>query len=219
MAHKRIGFVVLVFVLLSFLFMTNAFSDEPSVETATAQASQDTEKVTQERGEVSKYTAKIEFLTGYGLAKLREKGSYRLMPIFVDFNFDLKPIIPQKIANCLGLLQVGLEPFVVPVFDPNGNVELGNNFTIKIGLLPETERFQPYVRCGIGFIYLTQHTREQGTQFNFNEFGGAGVHYFLKKNLALTLEYRYRHTSNAGMRDPNSGINTNFALCGIATTF
>jgi opacity protein-like surface antigen len=68
-------------------------------------------------------------------------------------------------------------------------------------------------------LYLSQHTREQGTQFNFNEYVGFGVHYFLKKNLALTLEYRYRHISTAGLDEPNKGINTNFTLCGASYTF
>jgi predicted porin len=65
-------------------------------------------------------------------------------------------------------------------------------------------------------VYMTNHTPEQSTQFNFISSGGFGAHYFFTKNTALTLEGRIRHLSNAGIKQPNHGINTYLALAGIA---
>lgn len=161
----------------------------------------------------------VEILSGFGLAKLQQQGDYHIVPFFLDFDFDLKPLIEKKGINYPGLLQFIIEPFVSYVFNPDKNAEVGNNFAVKIGLVPDNWAIQPYVKGGVGVIYLTQHFREQATQFNFNEFLGFGLHYFFTKNLAVTLEYRYRHLSNAGIKQPNHGIGTNIGLCGISYFF
>jgi lipid A 3-O-deacylase len=67
--------------------------------------------------------------------------------------------------------------------------------------------------------YISLHTHEQGSQFNFIEYGGLGVNYFVRKNTALTLEGRFRHLSNAGIASPNTGINTYFIVAGISERF
>lgn len=165
------------------------------------------------------YRPNIEFLTGFGVAKLHDKNNYNVIPLFVDFDFNLKALTKKIGINPPSLIQFCLEPFVFGVSSPDSNAEVGNNFVFKFGILPETWKIQPYVKGGIGLLYMSQHTRAQGTQFNFNEFGGVGAHYFFTKNMAFTVEYRYRHISNAGIRDPNHGINTSLGTCGISYRF
>jgi len=161
----------------------------------------------------------VEILSGFGAAKLEQQGDYHLVPFFADFDFDLKSLIEKKGINYPGMLQFIIEPFSSYVFNPHNNLEVGNNFAIKIGLVPDNWSIQPYFKGGVGFMYLTQHFREQGTQFNFNEFAGFGLHYFFTKKLAMTLEYRYRHLSNAGIKQPNHGVGTNIGLCGVSYFF
>jgi hypothetical protein len=161
----------------------------------------------------------IEFFSGFARADLEEKKDYHLIPFIVDFDFNLKKLTEKIGFNPPVLIQFQLEPFIAFVSQPRKNVEIGNSFVLKIGLLPETSKIQPYIKGGPGIVYMSQHTREQGTQFNFTEYGGAGIHWFFKKNMAFTLEYRYRHTSNAGIKDPNSGIDTSFVLAGISYQF
>jgi hypothetical protein len=96
---------------------------------------------------------------------------------------------------------------------------VGNAFAFKIGLVPETWKVQPYIKLAAGMLYMSQHTYEQGTQFNFIEYGGAGMHWFFKENIALTAEYRFRHLSNCDIDEPNGGINTSFGLVGIYYKF
>jgi len=167
----------------------------------------------------SKHIDGIEFLTGHGLAKLRSQGHYRITPLFVDLDFNLKPSLAKKGVTYYGLLQFAMEPFIAYVTEPDNNMEIGHNFLIKIGLLPEGLKFQPYLKCAAGLIYITQHTREQGSQFNFNEYAAGGFEYLFTKSIAVNLEYRYRHLSNAAIRYPNRGIGTNFTLCGISLHF
>ena len=160
----------------------------------------------------------IELLTGFGTSDTSFQGKYQMIPVFVDFDFNIKtlPLLKKYLP---GMLEFVLEPFAFGVFKPDSNAEAGINFLLKIGFLPETSRFQPYFKGGVGLLYMSQHLLEQSTQFNFNEPASLGFHYFFQENVALTLEYRFRHLSNAGMKSPNHGVNTHFALCGIAYKF
>jgi predicted porin len=88
-----------------------------------------------------------------------------------------------------------------------------------MGLVPETWKFQPYFKLGAGLLYMTLHTREQSTQFNFTEQCALGIHYYFTKNTAFTLEGRWRHLSNSGIKHPNHGINTCFINTGVSYKF
>jgi hypothetical protein len=166
-----------------------------------------------------KYLEGIEYLSGFGWGNLHAQKSYHLTPFLADFDFSLKPLVKKLNCNPSQLLQFQLEPFISLVSSPHVNVETGTSFLLKMGLLPQTRRFQPYIKAGVGMVYMTQHTREQITQFNFIEQGGLGLHYFFRKNTAFTLEGRFRHLSNSGIDHPNHGINTYFAVAGISYRF
>ncbi len=161
----------------------------------------------------------IEFFTGFGWGKLRGKKDYHLTPFMVDFDFNLKPLTQKLNFNPRQLLQFQIEPFISFVSQPDNNVETGTSFLLKMGILPQTSKLQPFILAGLGMVYMTQHAREQSTQFNFTEQAGIGVHYFFRKNIAFTLEGRFRHLSNSGMKHPNTGINTQFVIAGISYQF
>ncbi len=161
----------------------------------------------------------VDFLTGYGHSKLEGKGNCQLTPLMCDFGFTLKPLLKKAGLDVSSLVQFQLEPYLAPIIAPDPNVELGVAFLLKVGLLPDTAKVQPYLKAGPGMSYMTLQTREQSTQFNFIEYLGAGVHYFFAKDTAATLEGRYRHQSNAGIDHPNSGINSYFILAGITRRF
>ncbi|TAM42456.1 acyloxyacyl hydrolase [bacterium] len=167
----------------------------------------------------SKALEAIELLTGFGWSKLLEKGNYHVFPVLVAFDFNLKPLTQKINFNPKSLLQFQVEPFASFISSPDNNFETGTNFFLKLGFLPETSKIQPYVKAGAGLDYMTMHSREQSTQFNFTETAGAGLHYFFTDKLALTLEYRYRHLSNAAIKEPNHGINTQFGLAGLTYKF
>ena len=161
----------------------------------------------------------VEFLSGYGQAELSKKKDYRIIPLIVDLDFNIKPLTKKFGFNPPSLVQFQLEPFLSLVTTPDSNLEVGTSFLLKLGLLPENWKLQPYVKGGVGMIYISQHTLEQSTQFNFISQLGLGFHYFINKDQALTLEYRFRHLSNASIKQPNSGIDNHFYLFGIAHHF
>jgi hypothetical protein len=150
--------------------------------------------------------------SGYHWGKLKEQGHYEVIPAMLHLGFDMRPLFKNK-SNIL--LEFMLEPFINTVIGPNNNAEIGNNFLFKFGF-PLSERLYPYIAGGCGLVYLTLHTREQSTQFNFTDQGEVGITYFLKKNLFASIGYRYRHISNASIKSPNSGINSNSVICGVS---
>ena len=46
-------------------------------------------------------------------------------------------------------------------------------------------------------------------------FGGAGIELFLTDQLAMSFSWRIRHISNAGIEQPNPGLNTQFVMLGF----
>ncbi len=172
-----------------------------------------------DEGGSSKFFKGIEVLVGAADGRVSGPQRYKLIPVVVDFDFDLKYFTKKIGFNPPMLLDFQIEPYIAAVYQPNTNVEFGNGFILKIGFLPDTWTFQPYFKIGPGILYTTQHTANQSTQFNFFEYAGVGMHYFFKKNIALTVEYRYRHLSNAYIKTPNWGIENQFILGGIAYKF
>ncbi|MDI6605797.1 MAG: acyloxyacyl hydrolase [Candidatus Omnitrophota bacterium] len=177
------------------------------------------EPLPQEKQE-PKYFEGVEFLTGFGWGYLHDTPrNYNVIPFLVDFDFSLKPLLQKININPQPLVQLQIEPFLSFITSPNCNVELGNSFLFKVGLLPQGSKFQPYVKAGVGIIFVSQHFGEQGSKFNFIESGCLGMHYLLRKNVFLTLEGRIRHLSNAGIAKPNHGVNSYFALAGLSYEF
>jgi len=161
----------------------------------------------------------IDILTGYfhGYMDNTEK-DYNAVPLLVGINYDLKPWIAKIGLNTQGSFNFVLEPFINTVIEPDSNVEVGSNFLLKYGF-PLTAKLQPYVKGGLGILYMSQHTKEQSTQYNFLPQGGAGLQYRITNNIALNMEYRYRHLSNAAIKHPNSGIDVSMYLCGVTIFF
>ena len=60
---------------------------------------------------------------------------------------------------------------------------------------------------------------EQPGQFNFVVWGGAGCAWRLTPQWALNVGYRFVHLSNAGPRNPNSGLNFGLPLVGLSYSF
>ena len=160
----------------------------------------------------------IEVFTGYFEGKLKEKGHYEAVPLLVGFNFDLRPLVSKMGIDIKGRLCSVVEPFFSVVTSPDSNIEVGSNFLFKY-TFPLSERIQPYVKGGLGVLYMSQHTREQSTQYNFLPQFGGGLHYFIKEDVALSVEYRYRHLSNASFEEPNAGIDVSVILGGISFFF
>ncbi|MBF0384391.1 MAG: acyloxyacyl hydrolase [Candidatus Omnitrophica bacterium] len=168
-------------------------------------------------------------LTSYGTAKVTEKDDYVTIPMFFRFGIDCDKFglgysdwiergakdLFHKDFRPKGTTEFLIEPFLSYVPSPDSNMEGGIILAFKYDW-PLTEKFHTYVWNGGGIMYITQHLREQSTQWNFTPQMGGGFSYFLDKNKALSIEYRHRHFSNANKRLPNDGINQGFISVGFS---
>jgi lipid A 3-O-deacylase len=116
-----------------------------------------------------------------------------------------------------GLVQYQLEPVIGYIAHPNQKMEFGLSFAgFKYNFTALESRWSPYSNFGFGVIYEPIGHNVQGTDFNFIIQTGIGLQYFLDENHALNVQYRYRHISNAHIREPNSSINSSLVLVGVS---
>lgn len=80
-------------------------------------------------------------------------------------------------------------------------------------------RWMPFLDLGAGPTATDIRSGDISTTFEFNLQAAAGVHFFLKDNLALTVQARFIHFSNAGIEFPNLGVNTLNGLIGVSWFF
>ena len=169
--------------------------------------------------ESHKWLREISLMTGFGTASLEKKsGDYEIIPVLPQFGFDINPLLEKMNITPGGTLEFVTEPIINVVIGPDYETEVGFSLLLKYSD-KITSRIAPYVEGGVGIIYSGLHTHEQGTQYNFLTQVGVGLQCFLNDNFALTGGYRFRHMSNAGITDDNSGINHNFFLVGLSYFF
>ncbi len=157
--------------------------------------------------------AESGFKIGYGTGNLKE-GNYEPILLTWHLGYDVKNIIPD-LANHSGILTCFLEPQINPVFERETDIEVGIGIGLKY-TYPLSDYFSPYVFGSVGPHYISVQTNDQANGFIFADTVGFGLSIPFIKISALYFEYRLRHLSNAGLKDPNSGINTHFGTVGIS---
>jgi len=80
-------------------------------------------------------------------------------------------------------------------------------------------RWVPFVDLGAGVSLTGIRGPDLSSIFEFNLQAGGGVHWFLQDNLALTLEVRLLHLSDAEMTSPNLGVNGVLGAVGVSRFF
>jgi hypothetical protein len=80
-------------------------------------------------------------------------------------------------------------------------------------------KWVPFFDAGAGVTETDIGRPDLGRAFQFNLQTGPGVHWFVCKNLALTVQYRFLHLSSAGIEKPNHGVNTSVCYTGISWFF
>jgi hypothetical protein len=80
-------------------------------------------------------------------------------------------------------------------------------------------RYQVYILAGTGPHFITAQVARQATGFIFSDNVAAGLYYQLAGPYALNIQGRFRHISNAGLKEPNYGLNNYFILTGLSRFF
>jgi hypothetical protein len=160
--------------------------------------------------------SELGFISGYGKGSVYE-GSYQVIPFILHIGVDAKVFFPNLVGH-KGTLSFIIEPQFNRVTEPEQDIEFGIGVGVQYSY-PLTERFSPYILGVVGPHYLDLATETQASGFIFSCTAGTGSYFFLTKDIALNIGYRFRHMSNAYTRTPNYGIDSHFAIAGLSVFF
>jgi opacity protein-like surface antigen len=73
-----------------------------------------------------------------------------------------------------------------------------------------------YVEGGAGMITESIDSPALAHAFNFTPQAGGGLDFAITQQMALSVAYRFRHSSNAGIYKENPAFNVNFFQAGVA---
>ncbi len=118
-----------------------------------------------------------------------------------------------------GQLAIGAEVVYLEFTQPVVSHGLGFTPKLKWTFLT-SENIRPYFEFAGGPFWtdLTNRIRikEEDSQFNFILTAGFGVSWFITKQAALNIGYRFHHISNAGTNVPNLGLNSSLPFAGFS---
>jgi hypothetical protein len=112
-----------------------------------------------------------------------------------------------------------IEPWVAYVNDAHGthkteSFEIGLN-ALFFRLVYGSAVIRPFFEGGEGAVYTDLRKQDLGTRLQFTSTFGFGLEYEVRPDMAIGLQGRFRHMSNAGMASSNPGINTAYGLLGL----
>lgn len=117
-----------------------------------------------------------------------------------------------------GNWELRLELFGGSQFAPTSDWVVGVTPHLRYNFATGT-RLVPFVDGGAGVTATSISAPDLSNTFEFNLQATLGVHWFIRDDLALTLEVRYLHFSCAGISDPNRGVNGVAGLFGLTFFF
>lgn len=127
----------------------------------------------------------------------------------------LPPVVDEPLAAWNIQSEFVIEGLFSYAKGPDTSVEVGINPLMFSLRYDYGQRLVPFVEGGEGLLYHDLHGQDLGNDFEFSSQAGGGAHWFLDGTTALTLSYRIRHISNAGITEPNRGLNTDNVTFGI----
>ena len=159
--------------------------------------------------DVSKFNQEVGLRFAYG--KNTQKATVHLYSLLPRWGIFLMPpgkswgpfgasFVVEGIASIAGADEVGFE--------------LGFTPMVKFSclLFPSV---LAYIEGGAGLITESINSPALAHAFNFTPQAGAGFDIALTPQVALSVAYRFRHSSNAGIYKENPAFNVNFFQTGL----
>jgi hypothetical protein len=153
----------------------------------------------------------------YGLAAFGTTQVHDLALTSVTYGHMLGNIWCQN--NWLrGNWEFRLELFTGAQFSPSTEWIVGLTPHLRYNFATGT-RWVPFIDAGAGVTGTGIGDPDLSTTFEFNLQGGVGMQWFIANNVSINLEARYLHMSNAGIKEPNFGLNGITGMLGISFYF
>ncbi|MGB0431567.1 MAG: acyloxyacyl hydrolase [Bacteroidia bacterium] len=138
-------------------------------------------------------------------------------PVLLQGYFGWHLGLTENIANKNGHFIAYLEPQINPVFVSGEltDIEFGCNFGARYDLeLSKTNRL--YWAIGTGPHYVTVDTKMQHRGYIFSDNFIMGWQHQWEGPIYSTVQYHFRHISNANLMRPNKGLDNHFLTLGIS---
>jgi opacity protein-like surface antigen len=159
--------------------------------------------------DVSKFNQEVGLRFAYG--KNTKNASVQLYSLLPRWGIFLMP--PGKKWGPFGASFV-VEGIISIASAEETGFELGFTPLLKLScLLFPSVLF--YIEGGAGIISESIDSPALAHAFNFTPQVGAGFDIAMTSQLALSVAYRFRHSSNAGLYEENPAFNVNFFQCGL----
>jgi hypothetical protein len=152
-----------------------------------------------------------------GMETLGGEEAHHLAMLSLSYGHILTPVLGEN-AWYRGNLEFRLEFFGGSEFSPSTAWFVGLTPELRYAFATGTH-WVPFVEAGAGVTATQIGPPDLSGTFEFNLLFGTGVEYFVKDNLALTMEARYTHWSCGGISEPNLGLNGVTVLFGVAVFF
>ena len=139
-----------------------------------------------------------------------------LMPRFgyVFTEIQGSPLLHGTLAAVVEAVPVLLAFESETIYSGGFNLLLRYDFATGTGVVP-------FLEGGAGILLSTPQSTEPRSQFRASQFNftlqvAPGIRYFIGEGVAVSIEYRLHHISDASTTEHNPGINTNFVLLGFS---
>ena len=153
----------------------------------------------------------------YGIATFGSREAHDLALVSLSYGHMLGRIRGED-HWYRGNLEFRLELFTGAQFSPTSEWLVGLTPHLRYNFATGT-RWIPFVDGGAGVTATSIGPPDLSGTFEFNLQAGTGIQWFLKDNVALTLETRYVHWSCAGISKPNLGLNGVTEMVGVTFFF
>lgn len=117
-----------------------------------------------------------------------------------------------------GQFEFGGELFSMTQFSPGSTYVVGAMPMVRY-YFGSYSTWRVHLDAGAGICQTDFGLPDLSTKFEFNEQVGPGVMWNVRRDLAVALNYRFSHISNAGIREPNSGVNGHLFSLGVCWRF
>ena len=154
-----------------------------------------------------------EFALGYSVIHEQLPEGYPYTPFFAYAKFPVFRQLLEKNKK----LKVYVEPQLV-LNNPPLSFPINYEFGINAGLLiqqPLSIKNGFTLSLGAGPHFISLETEMQANGFIFSDNFELGFYQQFWENTGLSVKSRFRHISNAGLQDPNLGIDNLFVLIGF----
>jgi hypothetical protein len=160
---------------------------------------------------LNKGTQEIEI--GSGFAKsFSSNRNIDMVPLDIRYGIVLTdPTGPSILKGNFEILGEATYDYIVE----QGGYGVGLSALFRYNFLI-SDCFKPFVQVGIGAYNTNLSMKNFPNDFNFLSQGGVGFNLFISPKVALQVDYRVQHLSNAGLYNHNSGLNMLKGGFGIA---